>query len=169
MIADAGPRAVRVAGAAQGVRVLEAPLDAEIGVELRDEERLRAGGVRRRPIGGAEGRHVAVGAQAAVVVLFLDDRVGTAVVVDGRGAVPAKPEGGEELAGGAELHQLPLGVVVPGIRSKEDAAVGSDGRRGPGGTEDAARAGLAGPAVTAVVRAHAPPPPPPVNPLHAAP
>src|ERR1051326_121974 len=41
VIAHARHVAVRVARAAQRVRVLEAPLDAEVRIELRDEVRLR--------------------------------------------------------------------------------------------------------------------------------
>src|SRR5262249_56408510 len=97
---------------------LELPFDGQAGAQLCDEEGSR----RWRPCAWA-----AVG----VVVVVLDhDGIGPAVREDGRGAVPAEVEGGQELSRRAELPQVAASEVVARVRPIEDRAVRCYGRRG---------------------------------------
>src|SRR6266852_822602 len=74
MVGNARERAVRAGRAAQRVRVLEAPVDLEVRRQRADEKLLGICRVRRIPVGRADRRVVAVGADVAVVVLLGDDR-----------------------------------------------------------------------------------------------
>lgn len=142
VIADAGDVAEGVAGAAQGIGVLIAPLDVEVVIELRDEVLLGVTGIRGVAVGRADRVVVAIGADAAVVVVFGDDGVrGVAliivvslrvvviiVLVDARGDVPAEFVRSEVVAVGGEVQEMSLGVIVTGVGAEEDRAVGGDNR-----------------------------------------
>src|SRR5262245_50321452 len=97
--------------------------------ELRDEVLLRAPRVASRAIRRTEGFVVAVGPDAAVVVVLDDDRVRTVVLIDGRRDVPSEREVTKKAARGAETHQASLVVVVAREGAVHDAAVRRDDRR----------------------------------------
>src|SRR2546422_5405698 len=98
MIVDARHGTVGRSRAAQRVRVLEAPLDAQVGPKLRDEELLRALRIRGVAILGTDHRIVAVRPEPAVVIVLDDDGVRAVVLVDARCRVPPESEGAKELA-----------------------------------------------------------------------
>src|SRR5712691_2273222 len=131
MIGDARDRSIRIARAALRIRVFETPLDDQVRAELGDEKLLRAGRVGARPIQGAERRViVAVGAEAAVVVVLDDNRVRPVVLEDRGRRIPTEAKSAQIVAIGTEVHQMTLGVVVAAVGAEEDATVWCHGWAG---------------------------------------
>src|SRR5260370_36116803 len=118
--------AVRIAGASLRVCILEFPLNVQVGAELRDKKRAIVAG-------WTECIRVAIGTElrtAAILVVLDDNGISSIVLINGRRGVPAKAIRAQELAGGAELHQVAAGEIITGVRTIQNAAIGrnSDGR-----------------------------------------
>src|SRR5947209_9973450 len=133
MIGGASDRAIRLAGAAIGVGIPEGPFHIQIGIErgheilLGSQERCVGVGAIRTPV-----RIVAIisKVRAAVVVVLEHHGVGVAMRVDGRGVVPAKVEGVQEVSISAEVQHMSLRKIVKSVSAEKDAAVRSYGGGG---------------------------------------
>src|SRR5205807_6717141 len=89
---------------------------------------------------GAERGVVAVAADV-VVIFLLHDRVRGAVAINGGREVPAEPVRAEERAGGGELHQVALRVVVERVGAVKDVPIREHHRRRGGVIDDGGGAG----------------------------
>ena len=154
VIINARHRPIRLPRATERVRVLEFPLDVHVVVELRDEVSLRVVWCDGCAVGRAKLFDVAV-RPGCVVVVFDDNRVGSAVRVDRGRYVPSEGVGALKLPCRAEFEEVALRVVVKGEDTEEDAAVGRDGGRGRAVVEDSSWRRLVRARVNARVGAHA--------------
>src|SRR5262245_12263344 len=133
-VRNTGDGAVGVGRAALAVRALELPLDAQVWIELRDEERSV---LPRR----ADAVDVAIRAElwtAAVFVVLDHHRIRPAVTIDRRRRIPSEAVRTKKIARRTESHQMTAREVIARVGAVENGAVRCDGDRRRGIIENPA-------------------------------